>query len=324
MLNYANRSRFLRVLRSHVRALSIPLDQQVLIVGGSVDDEAVLRHAGFTRIVNSNLPSDISRITNGKPGICESHATIDVEQMDLPDESFDLVFAHAVLHHCRSPHRALCEMLRVSRKYVIFLEPNDSLAMSALVRLRFSFPYELFAVADHDYRSGGVRDSAIPNFIYRWSKWEVSKTISSFLPERAFSVRTYPYWDFSMPENELAMRTETRIGSVTSVLGVRNFMSALRVLGTALNWVPVLRKQGNKFFCCVEKGRGLKSWLMRDGNTIVFNREFGRRKDPAHRPFVKPGGKPDISSRDVAMREVDDTSREGPPVPGVSRPRTAG
>lgn len=281
MRNYdepQSRDQFIRVLRAQVEALSIPRDQKLLIVGGSVEDEDALREAGFTKIVNSNLSSDISRMTRGDSACSIPNRALDAEQMDLPDECFDLVFAHAVLHHCRSPHRALCEMLRVSRRYVIFLEPNDSLAMSLLVRLKFSFPYELPAVIDHDYRSGGVRDSHIPNFIYRWNQSEVSKTVSSYLPERTFSVRAYPYWDFSVSEDALARRKETRIGSITAVVGDGNFISALQIARAALNRIPMLRVQGNKFFCCVEKGIALRPWLTRKGTEIVFNREFGQRK----------------------------------------------
>ena len=71
---------------------------------------------------------------------------VDAEAIGLADNSYDLVLAHEVLHHCRSPHKALLEMLRVSRRDVILLEPNNSLAMRLLLRLRFSFPYELPAV----------------------------------------------------------------------------------------------------------------------------------------------------------------------------------
>lgn len=272
-----SRDQFVRVLKSQIQSC-IPCNQQVLIVGGSSEDEDALRQAGFTRMVNSNLPSDIGRIARGESVRFNGQRALDVEEMSLPDGSFDLVFAHAVLHHCRSPHRALCEMLRVSRRFVVFLEPNDSLAMSLLVRLRFSFPYELPAVIDHDYRSGGVRDSQIPNFIYRWSREEVRKTISSYMPERIISVRAYPYWDFSVTEEELSLRNQTRIGSVTSIVGARNFISSLQVIRRFLNLVPFLRKQGNKFFCCVEKSPDLKPWLEHEAGQIVFNRAFSCKR----------------------------------------------
>ncbi|HVB56413.1 MAG TPA: methyltransferase domain-containing protein [Candidatus Acidoferrales bacterium] len=265
------------MLTSRIEACRISLDQRVLIVGGSAEDEEVLREAGFRHIVNSNLPSDMGRMAAGEPSPGAEHRALDAEEMDLPSDSFDLVFAHAVLHHCSSPHRALCEMLRVSRRYVLFQEPNDSLAMSLLVRMRFSFPYELPAVVGHDYRSGGVHDSQIPNFIYRWDRAEVSQTVSSYIPECVFSVQAYPYWDFSLTEEDLDARKATRIGGITSVVGTGNFISLLQFAQRVLNRVPVVRKQGNKFFCCVEKSPVLKPWLAREGAEIIFNRNFGHR-----------------------------------------------
>jgi SAM-dependent methyltransferase len=271
------RAQFLRVLNAEIAACRMSLDQRVLIVGGSAEDENVLRQAGFKDIVNSNLPTDMDRLAAGESSGAQ-HLALDAEQIDLPDESFDLVFASEVLHHCSSPHRALCEMLRVSRKYVLFMEPNDSLAMALLVRMGFSFPYELPAVIDHDYRSGGVRDSHIPNFLYRWNGHEVFKTVSSYIPERVFSVRARPYWDFSVTKKDLDLRKETRIGSITSVMGTGNFILLLRFAQLCLNRIPGFRGQGNKFFCCIEKDEGLKPWMAREGGEIVFNRKFGHQQ----------------------------------------------
>ena len=271
------RTQFLRVLASAVKAFGMSLDERMLIVGGSAEDEQTLRQAGFKDIVNSNLPTDMERMA-GSESEREQHLALDAEQIELPADSFDLVFASEVLHHCSSPHRALCEMLRVSRRYVVFMEPNDSLAMNALVRMKFSFPYELSAVIDHDYRAGGLRDSQIPNFIYRWNRHEVFKTVSAYIPERIFSVRAYPYWDFRVTKEDLDLRKGTRIGSITSVMGANNFISLLQTAQILLNWIPPLRGQGNKFFCCIEKNHGLKPWMAREGEEIVFNRQFGRQK----------------------------------------------
>jgi SAM-dependent methyltransferase len=271
------RTKFLRVLESAVEAAGMSRDERVLIVGGSAADEQTLRQAGFKHIVNSNLPTDMERMV-GSESARDQHLALDAEQLELSADSFDLVFASEVLHHCVSPHRALCEMLRVSRRYVVFMEPNDSLAMNALVKLRFSFPYELPAVIDHNYQSGGLRDSHIPNFIYRWNEHEVVKTVSSCIPERVLSVHAYPYWDFDVTEEGLNLRKETRIGRITSVIGADNFITLLRTAQTFLNWVPGIRSQGNKFFCCIEKSPNLKPWMARDGEQIVFNREFGRKK----------------------------------------------
>jgi ubiquinone/menaquinone biosynthesis C-methylase UbiE len=59
----------------------------------------------------------------------------DAERLTYGDGSFDVVIAHAGLHHCHSPHRALLEMYRVARKAAIAFESRDSRLIRTAVRL---------------------------------------------------------------------------------------------------------------------------------------------------------------------------------------------
>jgi ubiquinone/menaquinone biosynthesis C-methylase UbiE len=49
---------------------------------------------------------------------------MDANRLAFQDMAFDVVFCHALLHHVEDPGRVLCEMRRVSRKYVVVMEPN--------------------------------------------------------------------------------------------------------------------------------------------------------------------------------------------------------
>src|SRR5437879_890178 len=247
------RDQFLAVFLHHLRVCHIDTNERLLIIGGTWEDAEFLICAGFNDITLSNFQLEPEEEAHSNLGAKVKLLAIDAEHIDLPDGSFDCVFVHEVLHHCRSPHRALCEMLRVANKHVVLLEPNDSLSMRVLTHTGFSFPYEIFSVVYHGCEAGGVRDSCVPNFIYRWNANEVRKTVSSFLAEHVFVVHTYPYWDFNVDEKELSMRKETRIHAITSIMGAKTFLVVLRTLQKALNAIPVLRSQGNKFFCCVEK-----------------------------------------------------------------------
>lgn len=256
------RDQFLAVLRQHLKSCKIDTIEKLLVIGGSWQDAELLLSAGFKNVTLSNFCPEIEGCA--RPGLRDkvSLLAIDAEQIDLQDGSFDLVFAHEVLHHCRSPHRALCEMLRVASKHVVLLEPNDSFAMRALTRAGLSFPYEIFSVVYHEYEAGGVRDSCVPNFIYRWNKNEVHKTVSSYLAEYKFVVHAYPYWDFNVDDEELSRRTETRISAITSVIGAKRFLAILRAMQVVFNLIPIVRRQGNKFSCCIEKSAGLQPWLV--------------------------------------------------------------
>lgn len=266
------RDQFLAVFLRHLKRCHINTDESMLVIGGSWQDIELLEGAGFNDITLSNLQPEHVEGEHRNSGFQVKRLALDAEQVELRDGSFDCVFAHEVLHHCRSPHRGLCEMLRVARKHVVLLEPNDSLFMRALTWTGFSFPYEIFSVVYHGHEAGGVRDSCVPNFIYRWNTNELRKTVSSYLAEYRFMVHPYPHWDFNVNAEHLSKRKETNIHWITSLIGAEVFLASLRILQTVFNLIPVLRGQGNKFFCCIEKSTNLQPWLVADiDGRIVFH-----------------------------------------------------
>ena len=269
-----NRNRFEKVLRNCVHPMELDLLGDVLVVGGSAEDGRMLQRIGFTRATLSNLldprPSEQADLDDAGMRTVR----VDAEAMGLADNSYDLVLAHEVLHHCRSPHKALLEMLRVSRRHVILLEPNNSFAMRLLLRLRFSYPYELPAVIASGFQTGGVRDSSIPNHIYRWNAVDVYQATASYLAESEFDLYTQGYWDFNVDEAELRRRSETRIGSVMKILSPQIFLAGLHSFQTVVNHIPWLGRQGNKFFGCIRKRSELKPWLIRKGDETKFNGDY--------------------------------------------------
>jgi SAM-dependent methyltransferase len=253
-----DKSCLLNVIRQYLKACKVEVNDPVLVLGGGQEDFEILSALGFEKIVLSNLDS--------------GGMELDAEDIALPDNSYPLVFAHAVLHHCRCPQKAVGEMVRVSQKHVFFLEPNDSWALRTLVRLRFSFPYELPAVADNGYTSGGMRNGPVPNYIYRWTGREVEKSVSAYSPDRQFYVRPHPYWDFYANEEELLVRTESRVGGLAKKVGAGNLIALLHTCQVLLNVFPFVRSQGNKFFCAISKGE-LHPWIQEQNGTYGLKRD---------------------------------------------------
>lgn len=241
-----DKSCLLKVVERCLYAWKVDRSQPVLVIGGSQGDVEILSACGFHQVVLSNVD------TTGM--------FLDAEDIALPDDSYSLVFAHAVLHHCRCPLAAVGEMVRVSQKHVLFVEPNDSWSLRLLVHLGFSFPYELAAVADNEYTHGGMRNGPIPNYIYRFTGHEVEKAVRAYHPERQFRVWAYPYWDFYVNEHELVVRTETRVAKLARNVGPTNLIRWLHFAQKFLNLFPPVRYQGNKFFCGISK-ENLQSWI---------------------------------------------------------------
>jgi SAM-dependent methyltransferase len=178
-----------RVLASLVDEGRLARSSRVLVVAGGALDRTALEESGFTDITITNL--------DPKPG----EELQDAESLTYDDDEFDFAIISAGLHHCASPHRALLELYRVGRLGLLALEARDSLLMRAAQRIGVVDEYELTAVAANEFRSGGVRNTSTPNYVYRWTEREVVKTISSAAP----GVRHRFIWfrEFELPVSVL-------------------------------------------------------------------------------------------------------------------------
>jgi SAM-dependent methyltransferase len=161
-------------------------DDQVLVVAGGALDRDVLASAGMRRVTITNL--DDAGVRDYRPF---SWAREDAEDLGYADGTFDVCVVHQGLHHCRSPHRALVEMYRVARRGIVAFEPHDTAVTRVGVWLGIGQRYERAAVADNALHSGGVRNTEVPNFVYRWTSREVEKTLASFDPRGVPRVRYF-------------------------------------------------------------------------------------------------------------------------------------
>lgn len=82
------------------------------------------------------------------------------------------------------------------------------------------------------------------------------------------------YWDFYVTQRDLELRTNTRVAQIARALGGRRFIALLQFGQSVLNTVPVVRRQGNKFFAGIAKGELLHPWLCELEGEIVFNRDY--------------------------------------------------
>jgi SAM-dependent methyltransferase len=233
---------------------------KVLVVAGGPGDRDVFRSLGFDDVTITNVDDEAADV---EPYRWERQ---DAEALTYEDGAFDWAVVSAGLHHCASPHRALLELYRVARRGLLALEARDSALMRAAIRLGVVDEYELTAVADHGFRSGGVRNGPVPNYVYRWTEREVEKTIRSAAPH----ARDEFLW---FHELELPL-------SIFEVGGGRRALGrALRALEPAARAVArVAPGQANLFAFAVVKTDELQPWLRRgDGGPMPDEAEIRRR-----------------------------------------------
>ena len=178
---------YLRTLGDLLESGQISTSARVLVTCGGSMDQQVFARAGFQDVVISNVDTRLK----GDEFAPFRWSFQDAERLEFPDSHFDFVVAHSGLHHCRSPHRALLEMYRVASKGVLVFEPRDGLLVRYGVRLGIGQEYEVAAVVANGGAYGGVENSAVPNYVYRWTARDVEKTIHSYAPHARHTFRYF-------------------------------------------------------------------------------------------------------------------------------------
>jgi SAM-dependent methyltransferase len=252
------------VLDTAVRAGLLATDMRVLVVCGGGTDIAALKRRGFSDVVVSNVgltgpPRDIGAY---------QWAQQDVENLTYKDDSFDACIVHSGLHHCHSPQRALLEMYRVATRAVLLFEPYDNVITRLGVRWGFGQEYEHASVHFNHVRHGGVGNSAVPNFVYRFTEREIVKTVHSYAPYAKHDVRFF--YRMRIPWAQLSRRRN------------RAFYYAVRAARPVLGMIGTLApRQSNNFAALIRKPDlpgDLHPWLRYDDMGIHLDERWVRSR----------------------------------------------
>lgn len=233
-------------------------EDNVLVACGGCEDRTILTMAGIRNATITNLNENWS--IEAQP---YKWATCDAENLPFADNAFDWGFVHAGLHHCQSPHRALVELLRVSRKGVLVIEARDSAIMRFAVGFGLTLAYETDAVVNG---GGGLRNGPIPNYIYRWTEREVFKTVESALPGTVNPLRFF--YGLRLPDRRMAC------GSIFKRHTYRMVSLAARAI------FALIPQQGNEFGFAIIKTNELKPW-MRRGQRFACEENAGALNETA-------------------------------------------
>ena len=240
-------------------------DVSILICGGGPIDKEIFEKLGFQNVTISNL--DTRMIEN-------EYAPYDwkfenAEALSFKAKSFDYVIIHEAIHHVSSPHRVITEMYRVAKKGILGIESRDSLTMRFLEKFKFTQTYEHAAVYHHDGKFGGVNNTGIPNYIYRWTERELEKTISSYAPE--FKHDFFYKYGCAFP---CTLELENK-GTLKKYL--------LKFFRPSFTVFTILFPKQQNLFCFFIKKPDINSlwpWLIidRKNNQLLFNKEWSEKK----------------------------------------------
>jgi ubiquinone/menaquinone biosynthesis C-methylase UbiE len=234
----------------------------ILVVGGGETDRDVLRSLGFTNVIISNLDSRLK----GDEFEPYQWSLQKAEELSYGKDEFDFVVVHAALHHCESPHRALLEMYRVAKIAAIAFESRDSLLMKILEKVNLTPSYEHVAVYYNDGKFGGVNNTEIPNYIYRWTERDIEKTVHTYAP---YAKHKFQYMYGNDVPSSVGLQQKATIKQL--VISISKPFYQIFIL--------LFPKQQNLFAFYIEKPgipEDLHEWLKVDGENIRFNYEWAK------------------------------------------------
>ena len=250
-----------RVLQRMLRSGDSNVDDAFLFVFAGALEARVIELLGLRNASMSNINAEES---------VHGASVINAACLPFPDRSYDHVIAHAGIHHASRPHQAVCEMYRVARRTVLFLESQDSPLMRLAVRFGLVAEFEWNGILDSNGMRGGVDDQPVPNYVYRWTRREVEKLVRSLDPAHEPLLSYVTEWNFYY--KRLARRlARTPLGKLPRSILERG----CRVAVSAANRMS--GRQGNSFAAIIRKDRARpQPWMRGDGDRLVFDIETAR------------------------------------------------
>jgi SAM-dependent methyltransferase len=140
--------------------------------------------------------SDAALIIGAEKGFINEYHKENAEHLSFSDKEYDYSLCKEALHHFPRPYAAIYEMLRVSKKGIILIEPCDMYIFSTSRQIIFRWLVEklipipffrkiLGDVKRHTYEDAG-------NYVYKISRREIEKVALGL------NLRYVAYKDFNL------------------------------------------------------------------------------------------------------------------------------
>lgn len=153
---------------------------RVLVVCGGVGGEGTfLRKIGFGPITVADYSEGLLKYMSVRDRELTG-VVADSERLPFADGSFDLVLVQDGIHHLKIPALGVAEMLRVTRRAIIVIEPHEGV-VAKLIGTQ----------VEKDAETGAL------NFVFRWNRWLFRQVVSSFWVGKEFRVEVLRFWDHS-------------------------------------------------------------------------------------------------------------------------------
>ncbi len=163
------------------------IDQNWLTVGDAYgfDAQFILQSKG-QQAEATDLNSDFLEIAN-QNDIIKNYSAQNAENLTYQDNSFDYVLCKETYHHFPRPYAALYEMIRVAKKGIVIIEPQDPISKMPLLLGLLNILTKLNPSLINKVWKNRFSYEPVGNFVYKISEREFEKFAAGLsLPVIAF------------------------------------------------------------------------------------------------------------------------------------------
>lgn len=212
-------------MRAHLLPLlqSCPQSSWLTVGDGSYGSDAHYLRRHHAQVTASSLVTDQLHEAQRR-GYIGDYLRINAERIELPDRSFDFVLCKEAYHHFPRPPIAMYEMLRVARKAVVLIEPQEQRRW--LDGLRSFAKRALRGDNAGEYEPAG-------NYIYRISVREVEKLMLALGAQTLAFRRFNDFYVERLAEAD-RLRAPWALAATRSGLAVQDLLCRLSAMGWGL------------------------------------------------------------------------------------------
>ena len=158
----------------------IKKEDEVLIISGSITEVFILKKYGYENITITYYDEKT------KINIEQEFKNINFIKLDLSKNNFDIkkynyVIICNTLHHLNKPHQTILNLYDIANKGLMIFEGNDSFVTRILSKINLMETFENSAISKDG--KGGLLNSNVANYIYRWTEREIAKLLFSYDPK---------------------------------------------------------------------------------------------------------------------------------------------
>ncbi|MCS6794874.1 MAG: class I SAM-dependent methyltransferase [Raineya sp.] len=162
-----------------------PQDSWLTVGDGYGFDAHFLKEQGC-KVTASDISTTFLELSQNA-GLIENYSAENAEKLSFADNTFDFVFCKEAFHHFPKPFVAVYEMLRVAKKGIILIEPQDPISrMPLLLALRNILDNIQTNLLEKIWKNR-YSFEPVGNYVFKLSERECEKiAMGLFLPAIAF------------------------------------------------------------------------------------------------------------------------------------------